>query len=372
MLARGAHATSEYPAVHHNLSRLRPRAKRGHADGRLPVLLRVSGLPHAAAAKAWTLLRVLLLRQRRLPAHPRVKILLRERGPLILRMRLRNALRMCALLLAGAPASGAELFYMDHDPYTGQFVGPIGPLVVSGEIIPGDYDRLLSKILEDRNRFLSQNKIILASDGGDVAEALKLARLIKSLFTDIVVGPLTGRCVSACFFIFAAAGQREADGEKLIGINRPFIAVADAAVAPDAAAAPTKTALPAEGRALSQVRAFLQDNAVPGYLVEEMFRHASDDAYWLSADDERNLGYRSPWFDQYLRAKCAWDSQIERDVYAGKRPIEDLKPMLICRDRVTQDAARQALMQAAREKSARKPAVTGDPAESVPPRSLSE
>jgi hypothetical protein len=228
---------------------------------------------------------------------------------------------------------------MDHDPYTGQFVGPIGPLVVSGEIVPGDYERLLAKIRDDQNRFLSQNKIILASDGGDVAEALKIARLVRSLFTGIVVGPLTGRCASACFFIFVAAGQREADGEKLLGINRPFV------VAPGPAAAPPTPEAAAEGRDLIEVREFLRDNAVPAYLVDEMFRRASDDAYWLSADDQKNLGYRSQWFNQYLRAKCAWDDRIERDVYAGKRPIDDLKPMLKCRDRVTQDAARQALLQ---------------------------
>jgi hypothetical protein len=243
------------------------------------------------------------------------------------------------MLLAAVPASSAELFYMDHDPYTGQFVGPIGPLVVSGEIVPGDYDRLLARIRDDQNRFLSQNKIILASDGGDVSEALKIARLVRSLFTEIIVGPLTGRCASACFFIFVAAAQRESDGEKLLGINRPFV------VAPDAAAAPPTTEAAAESRDLIQVREFLRDNAVPGYLVDEMFRRASDDAYWLSADDEKNLGYRSQWFNQYLRAKCAWDSQIERDVYAGKRPIDDLKPMLKCRDRVTQEAARQVLLQ---------------------------
>jgi ATP-dependent protease ClpP protease subunit len=294
-------------------------------------------LSHAIAAQARSLLCILLLRQRRLPAGSRGKILLHNRGPLIPRVRLRSALCAWALLLS-VPVSGAELFYMDHDPYTDGFVGPIGPLVVSGEIVPGDYERLLAKILEDSNRFLSQNKIILASDGGDVAEALNIARLVKSLFTEIVVGPLTGRCVSACFFIFAAAGQREADGEKLIGINRPFV------VAPGAAAAlPTAAAAAAEGRDLIQVRAFLHDNAVPGYLVDEMFRRASDDAYWLSADDEKNLGYRSPWFNQYQRTKCAWDGQIELDVYAGKRPIDDLKPMLKCRDRVTQEAARQVL-----------------------------
>jgi hypothetical protein len=88
-----------------------------------------------------------------------------------------------ALWLISAPAYGAELFYMDHDPYTDRFVGPIGPLVFSGEIIPGDYAALLSKILADRDRFLAQNKLILASDGGDVAEAIKIAKLVKSLYT---------------------------------------------------------------------------------------------------------------------------------------------------------------------------------------------
>jgi ATP-dependent protease ClpP protease subunit len=242
-----------------------------------------------------------------------------------------------ALLLVTMPSRGAEMFYLDHDPATGQYVGPIGPLVFSGEIVPGDYDRLLSKIAADQNRFLAQNTIILASDGGDVTEALKIAQLVKSLFAGVLVGPLTGRCVSACFFIYAAAGRREADGERLIGINRPYIADSDAASGSSADAAIV------ESKALTLVRVFLQDNAVPSYLVEEMFRHASDDAYWLSADDEKKLGYRSQWFNQFLTAKCAWDDNIEREAYAGKRSIDDLKQMLKCRDRVTQDAARNLL-----------------------------
>lgn len=246
------------------------------------------------------------------------------------------------LLLASTPVLCAELFYMDHDPYTDQFVGPVGPLVFSGEIEPGDYDALLAKILADEDRFLAQNKLILASDGGDVAEALKIAQLVKSLYAEVVVGPLTGRCVSACFFIYAAAGHRLADGERLIGINRPYLAT------PGAPSTAPADALIAESGPLAQVRGFLKDNAVPGYLVDEMLRHGSDDAYWLSADDLKNLGYRAPWFNQYLRAKCSWDDAIERQVYAGKKPLEELKRMVSCRDRVTQDAARQALAAAAK------------------------
>jgi hypothetical protein len=252
-----------------------------------------------------------------------------------------------ALILVAAPSLGAEVFYMDHDPYTDKYVGPVGPLVFSGEIAAGDYDRLLSKILEDQNRFLAQNKIILASDGGDVAEALKIAGLVKSLFAGIIVGPLTGRCVSACFFIYAAAGQREADGDRLIGINRPYIVDSEAQPAspPDAANV--------ESKALLQVRVFLRENAVPDYLVDEMFRRASDDAYWLSADDEKNLGVRSQWFSQFLAAKCAWDDKTERDAYAGKRSVDDLKQMLACRERVTRDAAHKVLLLALPQKPPR-------------------
>ncbi len=257
-------------------------------------------------------------------------------------MCLRPILCSIALLLAGARCLGAELFYMDHDPFTGAYVGPTGPLVVSGELVPGDYDRLLSKIAGDEGRFLALNEIILASDGGDVAEALKIAGLVKSLFSEVIVGPLTGRCVSACFFIYAAAAQRQTQGEGLIGINRPFLAHPQAAqsqaATPEAAGS---AAAAEEGRALAQVRAFLRENDVPGYLSEEMFRRPSDDAYWLSQDDLKNLGFRSDAYRRYLREKCAWNDAMEREPYGGS--TDELRRMLECRVRVTQADARKAL-----------------------------
>ncbi|MEP6547695.1 MAG: hypothetical protein ABJD53_09535, partial [Gammaproteobacteria bacterium] len=268
----------------------------------------------------------------------------------------RIAICYVALLLLSMPCRGAEVFYLDHDPVTDQYVGPIGPLVLSGEITTGDYDALLSKILGDENRFLAQNRIIVASDGGDVAESLKIANLVKSLYSKLIVGPLTGRCVSACFFIYAAAGQRESDGEKLLGVNRPFFADADTALPPAA------DAVAVESKGLTQVRAFLQENAVPTYLVDEMFRHPSDDAYWLTADDEKNLGFRSPSFKNFLAAKCAWDDTIEREAYAGKRPIDDLKQLLKCKDHATLEAAHQVLLAARQVRSPRE----GSPREGSP------
>jgi hypothetical protein len=269
---------------------------------------------------------------------------------------------LIALVAGSAAATGAELFYMDHDAFTEKFVGPVGPLVLSGEIEKGDYDRLLSKILDDQNRFLSQNKLLLASDGGDVAEAMKIGKLLRSLYSEIIVGPQTGRCVSACFLIYAAAQQRGTEGERLLGINRPFIADASSptAASPIAASPIAADAAVAETNGLAQVRVYLQENDVPGYLIEEMFRHASDDAYWLSADDEKNLGSRSRSLTQYLIAKCAWDDALEREVYAGKRPMDDLAKMWKCRASITLPDAQKALASASKERAARdKKSATG-------------
>jgi hypothetical protein len=131
----------------------------------------------------------------------------------------RLAICVVLALLAGMPALSAELFYMDHDAFTGKYIGPTGPLVISGDIARGDYERLLFKIADDENRFLSQNKIIVASTAGDVSEALKIAKLVKALHSEVSVGPLTGKCAGACFLIYAAADQRATDGEQLIGIS---------------------------------------------------------------------------------------------------------------------------------------------------------
>ena len=230
-------------------------------------------------------------------------------------------------VLAGAPASSAEVFYLDHDAFTGNFVGPVGPLVLSGDIEPGDYDRLLAKIAADQARFLTQNKIIVASAGGDVREALRIAALIEALHSSVSVGPLTGKCAGACFFIYVAAGARGADGEHLLGISR----------------AERNDATPASPVQEKALREFLTAYGVPGYLAEEMFRHADDDTYWLTAQDQANLSAKSPAFASYLAAKCAWDEALERDANAGRRPIADLQPMWTCRERVTRTDAHDAL-----------------------------
>jgi hypothetical protein len=265
-----------------------------------------------------------------------------------IRCMIRRAASLSLVLLSafGLPsgaASAAEIFYMDRDAFSNEYVGPVGPLVLSGEIIPGDYARLLTRIAEDPNRFLSQNKLILASSQGNAEEAMKIAQLVRSLYTEVIVGPLTGRCAGACFLIYAAAATRGTDGENLLGVSRPGLAASEWSAMPTAQAALLEDGMQAS------VRTFLGDNEVPPDIIDEMFKRPPTDIYWLNEQQESALSPKSPSFAKYLADKCGWNDGFERAVYQGQRPVDDLKKLSACRLNTTQPEARKALAQALKD-----------------------
>ena len=264
------------------------------------------------------------------------------------------------LFLSGAPAWSAELFYLDRDAFNNEYVGPVGPLVLSGEIVPGDYDRLLAKIAENDKRFLSDNKLILASSDGNAAEAMKMARLVKALYTQVVVGPLTGRCAGACFLIYAAAVERGTDGENLLGVSRPGLAESEWVGRPT-----TEAALLEDGMQ-GPVRDFLVENDVPPDLLEQVFQRPSTDIYWLTDSDETALGSKSPAFGKFLAKNCKWTDGFEKAVYRGERPFEDLKTFADCRARATQPEARKALTLALKQAAPEGVATPGAATSSAP------
>lgn len=231
---------------------------------------------------------------------------------------IRTLVLLMGLLGSAAPARAAELFYLDHDAFTGKYVGPVGPLVISGAIDPGDYARLLAKIAEDVERFLKLNTVVVASSGGDgdVDEAIRIAELLRSLDSEVTVDPVTGRCAGPCFLIYAAAARRATAGARLLGVSTPL---------PEAA------------------WAWLERNDMPRDLQDELARRPAGAVHWLSDAEEARLGARSPAFARELAARCAWDDEAERDALAGRRQFRELEPMWNCRTRLTQEAARAAL-----------------------------
>jgi hypothetical protein len=189
-------------------------------------------------------------------------------------------------------------------------------VLLKGEIVPGDYARLLDFAVNN-NINLAQGKFILASPGGDVSEGLKIGQLLKSLYATVAVGPATGQCASACFIIFASAVRRLATG-GMVGIHRPY-------VHPDRLRSLSPSAAESlETRALLEAEKYLHELRVPTSLVEEMFEQASTEVHWLSERElALQLGQRPPWYEEFLIARCGLDKSAETRFYANRSSIQD-------------------------------------------------
>lgn len=185
-------------------------------------------------------------------------------------------------------------------------------VLMRGEIKPGDYNKLIRFSVENNVNFLAYN-FILASPGGDVAEALAIGRLPKSIYAQAIVGPRYGPCASACFIIFASAVDRVAV-EGLVGIHRPYVAGARlrTLTVTEAEREETKVLLDAEK--------YLHTLRVPGAMIDQMFSRSSTDIHWLSDDELEQLGWRAPWYEELLVARCGLDTQKEKNALASEDP----------------------------------------------------
>lgn len=96
---------------------------------------------------------------------------------------------------------------------------PLG-LQIQGEIRPGDYRKLIHFLRQGEphiHAFLTA--VYLDSPGGNLNEAMKLARLIEQSFVSTFV--LGGsQCYSACMVLWAAGVQRVVDDESQLGVHR--------------------------------------------------------------------------------------------------------------------------------------------------------
>jgi hypothetical protein len=213
------------------------------------------------------------------------------------------------------PAYGMEFSITNASPWSGND-SDINYVLLKGEIVPGDYSRLLEFAI-NKNVNLAQYPFILASPGGDVSEALKIGQLVKSLYATVVVGPATGQCVSACFIIFASAVDRIMNNDKMIGIHRPY-------VYPDRLRSLSPRAAEAlETDALLEAEKYLHELRVPTSLVEEMFEQASTEVHWLTRREFLELGRRAPWYEEFLIARCGLDKSAEIRVLTNHASVED-------------------------------------------------
>lgn len=196
-------------------------------------------------------------------------------------------------------------------------------ITMNGEIKSGDAERLASIFFAVKpllaSYYIYPNSLYLNSPGGDVSEAIRIAELVKMLGISVAtIGDGKGACASSCFLIYAAALERTASGIDTLrakghkgnlgplGVHRPYLSV----ITDDPAGANRQE------QVMSDMRAYLIKASVGHVLIDKMMSHASNDIYWLNAEEIRALGNFSPGVEEQLISKCSYDARKELSLSA--------------------------------------------------------
>lgn len=178
---------------------------------------------------------------------------------------------MLALLgaaLVGTAAAAAELSIVT-------LKDDVTILTLGGDVAAGDTEaaEALIKTANDGDRLISA--VRLDSPGGSLAEAVKLAGLIRraKLPTMVAAG---SRCASACFIVFAAGNEKFASYDAAIGVH----GVSDKF---GHETAQTEEATIAMAR-------FASGFGVPPRIIGQMVTTHAHEIAWLTPDDLRAMG----------------------------------------------------------------------------------
>jgi hypothetical protein len=197
-------------------------------------------------------------------------------------------------------------------------------IVLEGEIVRGDYEKLRSLIEDTCLSKWSREclyQLSVASPGGSVAEAMKIGRLVRTLGFDVVVPDDTDAmtqahlrmlkledpkrnnlCASACFFIAVAGIARLPDlgyEKPRLGIHRPFLTDEELKTIS------ASQVLSSAGQVRAVVETYLREMSVPTKYVDLMFSTPKDQVRWITSDEyHADIAGTVPELDQWLKARC--------------------------------------------------------------------
>jgi hypothetical protein len=226
-------------------------------------------------------------------------------------------------------------------------------IVITGEIVGGDYEKFLDAVLQGGIR---HSTVYIASSGGDALEAMKIGRVIRKLRFETEIPQYfeeTGGyckskpvaennciCASACVLTYLAGFHRYGD---YLGIHRTFLnheALRNMEM--EEAAAVSK-------RISSTVAEYLDEMGAPPSLTEKMELVPSYDIEYLTvAYIENNLGGYAKEFQEWVVAKCGSTSKLYHQMLA--KPDEDKSQKLSAKFRIVV-GCEEALKKTERQKA---------------------
>jgi hypothetical protein len=218
-------------------------------------------------------------------------------------------------------------------------------IVLEGKIEAGDFDKLRSYIF-NRDPFKGGHitdveNIFLASPGGDLAEAMKIGRLVRELkLTTSIPDKLRPAsrydgeyqkewiakynlkdlkanymCASACFFVFVASIHREVGGwlsdlEPVLGIHRPYLSENDLREMS------SDKAIAAGARTRAIVEDYLKEMGVPAKYADQMFSVPKDETRWINNNEfEADFNGFIPGLKDWVDARCNKWTDDEKAFY---------------------------------------------------------
>jgi hypothetical protein len=242
---------------------------------------------------------------------------------------MRNLFRMTVLVAASIATAetvaGAEIR------------SSFGGAVLEGKIEAGDSDKLKNFIRH--GDFFPPLRLFLYSPGGNMAEAMKLGRLVRSLKVETVVPvelSIENRkrlaapdkrnlkdpepnfmCASACFFVFVGGTYRGTDDFgflPILGIHRPYLSDNELKGLGSA------QAIAAARQARTTVETYLKEMGVPAKYVDQMFSVGKDEVRRIS-EGEFNAD-----FNGFISELKDWvDARCDKRTDAEKKIWESLK-----------------------------------------------
>lgn len=216
----------------------------------------------------------------------------------------RSWLTAC-LSVVGFTSSAAEVYSVN--PKETEFYWSHIRLMIEGPIRSGDAAKVERLIVSANARALNrsyssdpteehQPVVGIDSQGGDVAEAMKIGRLLREQNATLLVRS-EGRCESACVLVLAGASTKF-PGAKL-GIHR-IRPVGERFLQMSAAQATREYNL-----MRMRIEGYLREMGVSSHLADMMFRTGSEDMLYLTYSEASDLGLvgMDPGFAEYVRAR---------------------------------------------------------------------
>lgn len=201
-------------------------------------------------------------------------------------------------------------FFISSQVASAKFEWFYNSIIIKGEIVPGDYERLIEII-----KYMDQPPASyqLDSKGGDVMEAIKIGNMLRDTYTPVTVLN-TQICASACFFILVGSPDRFLFDDARIGIHRPYFKKSYFS---------SLSASEAENKyrkLQTTVQRYLLKMGVPQNFTDMMYRISSEDVNWISGVNfNEKIGEKSPFYEELLLSKCGHDLTAEEyEIYYNR------------------------------------------------------